>query len=681
MIKLGQTVRLLKLKPKTVITISVFIFIVMAVSAYFEVVQSKKEIFHLLSQNASSLVETISLSSHNTLNSSYEIEDVMAARLLDNARLIKNYDRIKKLDENDLLKFSNENNLYKIVLFNSTGECKCFNCPMLSKEDTAFIKETLYEQLKPILSGQETEMVLGMQKSKELEEQRYAVAVARDFNRGIIVIYLNADDFLNFRKKIGIGKLLQEINKNQGIEYILLQDTLGILSAGSSIDSINSIASDPMLLNALNSDSIKMRVFDYNGHDVFEVIKRLYHDNEVIGVFRIGLSLADLREVEARTTNRIIILSFILGLLSVIVLSIIFTSQNLTIITGEFKRFKTFTSSILENLGEAVVVINSFNEIVLFNKYAELLFGIDSDQVIGKNISTVFPDSIQDIFKKIEAADFNTSDFEYTCEINNLQKFIIINVKLNRNEEKKPDGFTFVIRDLTEKKRLEELSQRNEKLSAMGELASGVAHEIRNPINSIGMIAQRLYKEFTPDADKEEYFNILTVLKSEVGRVNNIVTQFLNYSRPLELKLEEVNFQEFITKILEIFKSRAKGKSITVELKNNESIKLKLDEELMTQALINLLQNSYDAVTEGGVIETGYFAAEGYLFINITDNGIGIPEEKQQKIFNLYYTSKKDGNGLGLSITQKIISQHNGEISFTSAENAGSTFTIKIPIV
>ena len=681
MIKREETLKLLKLKPKTVITISVFIFIIMFVSAYYEVTESKKEIFHLLSQNASSLVETILLSSHNTLNSSYEIEDVMAERLLDNARLIKNMDSLKQLSSADLKKISSENDLYKIVLIYKGGSCKCTESSKDLGDKSNFISDNLFEQIRPILNGEETEMVLGMQKSKEMEAQRYAVAVARSFNRGAILIYLDANDFLNFRKKIGIGKLLQEIGKNPGIEYIVLQDTLGILSAGKSVDSINSVLSDTALLSALYNDAGKMRVYNYNGRTVFEAIKRLYHDNEIIGIFRIGLSLDDLRASEERTTNRIIVLSVILGLFSIVVLSIIFTSQNLKLLTRDFSKYKSFTGSILENLGEAVIVINNKHEIVLFNRYAELLFGIDSDSVIGKDFHSLISGSLNTVFEKIKDDDFETGDFETSLIIKMKQMFLMINVKRNRDEQKNPDGYSFVIRDLTEKKRLEDLSMRNEKLSAMGELASGVAHEIRNPINAIGMIAQRLYKEFSPKSDDDEYFNILTVLKSEVGRVNKIVTQFLNYSKPMELKLAEVDFEEFIKKVLDIFGSHAKHKNIEVWLKNNAVIKLKLDEELMIQALLNLLNNAYDAVENGGEIEIDCKTNDKYLLIKIADNGIGIPEEKQSKIFNLYYTSKKEGNGLGLSITQKIISQHNGEISFTSKENSGSIFTIKIPIV
>jgi PAS domain S-box-containing protein len=676
--KFTETLRIARLKPKTVIIISVFIFLVMALSAFYEVRQSKKEIYHLLAQNAASLIETISLSSHNTLNASYEIEDVIAERLLDNARLIKNLDSIKTLNTNDLKKLGRENNLYRIILVgNEKNSIISSDQP---GEETHSIEE-LTEQIAPILNGNELEMVLGMQKVNNKNEQRYAVAVARSFGRGAVVIYLDADDFLNFRKKIGIGKLIQQIGKNQGIEYVILQDTIGILAACSAIDSIGSVKADTFLTGAYKNDNSKMRLFDFKGKTVFEVVKRLFHDDEVVGIFRIGLSLDELRESEERTTRRIIILSIALGLFTIVVLSIIVTSQNLNLVTKEYSKFKSFTGSILQNMGEAVIVVNNKFEILLLNNYAGNLFGKSAEEVAGRQAMEIFPAEFEKIIKEISLNGFSAGDFETVCKYGITYKYFSVNVTRNLDSRGETDGYSFVIRDLTEKKHLQELSSRNEKLSAMGELASGVAHEIRNPINSIGMIAQRLAKEFTPRNEEEEYSHIIGVLRNEVGRVNNIVTQFLNYSKPLELSFKEVSFGEFIKKAADLFSCRLKDKDAALEIKPAADVKIKIDSELMTQALLNLFQNAYDALDRRGKIEIEYFADDVNLVVNISDNGAGIPEDKQKRIFNLYYTSKKDGNGLGLSITQKIVNQHNGEISFTSVEKKGSVFTIKLPLV
>ena len=237
-----------------------------------------------------------------------------------------------------------------------------------------------------------------------------------------------------------------------------------------------------------------------------------------------------------------------------------------------------------------------------------------------------------------------------------------------------------MIKDLTNTKRLEEEAKRNEKLSAMGELASGVAHEIRNPINAIGMIAQRLNKEFTATSNQNEYSNITQLLRTEVNRINKIITQFLSYAKPIELNIKPVDIKTLFDEVYHLFEDQAKQKGISFIKSYSDSIIVNLDHDLTKQALMNLVQNSIDATNSDGQIKLGYSKAKSDLLIEISDTGEGIPEEKQKKIFDLYFTTKKEGNGLGLSISQKIISQHNGSISFESARNKGTTFKINLPI-
>jgi signal transduction histidine kinase len=237
-----------------------------------------------------------------------------------------------------------------------------------------------------------------------------------------------------------------------------------------------------------------------------------------------------------------------------------------------------------------------------------------------------------------------------------------------------------VIKDLTDTKRLEDEAKKNEKLSAMGELASGVAHEIRNPINAIGMIAQRLNKEFSPKENSDEYFDITHLLKTEVNRINKIITQFLNYAKPLEISLKQIEINSYLKEIYRLFEAQAKQKSIKFILQGNEKLSLRIDTDLIKQALMNIIQNAFDAVTADGEVVIKYFKLKNDLIIQISDNGVGIPTEQQKKIFDLYFTTKKDGNGLGLSISQKIISQHKGSITVSSKINKGTTFKIILPI-
>ena len=669
-----------KLQPKVVITISVIIIIVMITSAYFELSESKKEIFRLLSEQSSSLIKTISFSSINTLNSSYEIESLLTQRLLDNARLIRSLDSAKLITRAKLIRIGKENRLFRINIFDSRGNRFLTNRIPVPGHDHPEGKVNRYEELMPILTGRAQQLILGLHPAQHSEEERFAVAVARAFNKGAIVINLDAKDLLEFRKKIGIGKIINDIAGNRGIEYIVLQDSAGILAASSAVRSMDKIEGDPFLEKAMSLDSIFMRITRFNHHEVYEVVKRLVDDGDVIGIYRIGISLDDVKSVEARMYRRIVLISFLLAAFSVIILSIIFTSQNLKSISNEFSRFKTFTGTILQNMGEAVIVVDKDYSVTLFNNSAEELFKIKSGEVINKKLDEILGGLLSFLLAEIMKGDGETPDIQKDISVNGQTKFLRLSITKNINDLGQIENYTVVINDFTERKNLEEQAKRREKLSAMGELASGVAHEIRNPVNAIGMIAQRLNKEFSPEKDAEEYNSILKVLKDEVTRVNKIITQFLNYARPLDIQLRSVNAALFSEELYRLFIGQAEMKKIRLEKLASNSLEIKIDPELMKQALMNILQNALDAVSEGGKVSINYYKDGAGIVFEIKDTGSGISPDMEKKIFDLYYTTKKDGNGLGLSIAQKVVSQHNGTIECESEINKGTKFKIRIPI-
>ncbi len=669
-----------KLNPKIIITISLIIGIVMISSAYLELKQSKEEIFHLLHAQAVSLIETISLSSINTLNSSYEIEELIAERLLNNARLIKKLDSLNSLTQKKLVEIGKENNLFRINIFDEKGNRVLSNRIPTDEHIHPEGNVNRSEELKPILQRQTDEIIIGLKDAQYSKEQRYAAAVSRSKNRGAIVVNLDAKQFLDFRKKIGIGKIIQDMGKNSGIEFIALQDRDGILAASKNVDSLSAINEDSFLRSSLNSDSIFTRIIKFNSIETYEVIKRLVNDNEVVGIYRIGLSLNEVRSLEARMYRRIIIISLILAAISIIVLSILFTAQNLRIVSNEYKNFKTFTGSILQNMAEAVIVLNNEFQIILFNKFSENLFNVSSSSAGNKNINEILEGKLSFVKTEIQSSIVTKKYFERLIEISNSQKILGVSITENYNKnENEIDTYTIVITDLTQSKNLEEHVKRQEKLSAMGELASGVAHEIRNPINSIGMIAQRLKREFEPKNEKDEYEIIIKVLRDEVDRVNKIISQFLNYAKPIELQRKSVSLKNFINEITFLFYEQAKIKNIDFKVLNEERIEAEFDPELMKQSLINLIQNAFDAVNSSGNVFINYYLINLELIIEIIDSGGGISNENKSKIFNLYYTTKPEGNGLGLSITQKIISQHNGFIKIENNFPQGTIFKLIIP--
>ncbi len=665
------------LHPKIIIAVAITVGALMIGSAFIELEQSKSEILHLLNEQSNSLIGTVVQSSINALNSSEEIENLVAERLFNNATLIRSLDSLNLLTHKKLVEIGKENDLYRINIFDKNGDRILSN--RIPEPDHPHGEENVNrsEELKPILKNGLNRFVIGLKEAEYVDEQRFAVAIARSNKRGAIVLNLNAAQFLEFRKRIGLGKIIRDLSKNRGIEYLVLQDSIGILAAGASVDTISSIESDPFLVDAFSNDRIYTRMHPFKDHEVFETVKRLVYNNELIGIYRLGLSLDEVTAVEQRMYRRIIIISLVLATIAIIILSVFLTNQNLKSVSDEYKRFKTFASTILENMGEAVIVINSQKIITLFNKASENLFGKSNKDVLNSNLKSVSKDISESFDQFIN--DKGTGDFEIQTIIKNKVNFLGLSFTENLAEENEDKSFTIVINDVTDKRKLEEDSKRKEKLSAMGELASGVAHEIRNPINAIGMIAQRLNKEFKVENDNEEYNHITTLLRDEINRINKIISQFLNYAKPLDLQIREVNSKEYFDDIFSLFEDQAKNREIEFTKSSIEAYKIKIDPELIKQALMNLIQNSFDAITKNGKVEFNYYKANTNLIIEISDNGKGIPDEIKNKIFDLYFTTRNEGTGLGLSITQKIISEHKGRIEVFSQPNVQTKFTITLP--
>jgi len=667
-----------KVRPKILIFIALVVSIVMILSAYFELRQNKEEVFHLLTETAHSLSETINTSSTNALNSSNELENLIAERLLNNARMIRILDSLNLLSHEKLIKFSKSNNIYRINIFDKNGDRVLTNREIESDDHVhGEEKVNRYNEVKPILTGKMTEMIIGLKQAMHVDEQRFAVAVARSSGKGAIVVNMNAEDFLSFRKRIGIGKIIQEIGDDSEIEYVALQDSIGIMAASSSVKELSSFADDKFLLSAKLDESTFTRVINFEDREVFEAIKGLYYAGEFIGVFRIGISLDEVRSIEARIIRRIITISIILAAISIILLSVFFSNQNLNLITQEYANYKSFTNSFLQNMNEAVLTVSRDMKITLFNISAENLFSASASDIVDKEIDNTGIKSLDIVGENIKVNN-TYRNLELSLESGNSTKFISVNIIPNYDLDKNLDSYTIIINDITELKNIEEQTKRNEKLLAMGELASGVAHEIRNPINSIGMIGQRLNREFVPNEDIKEYNTLTNLLANEVNRVNKIISQFLQYAKPLDLQIVKVDISQLMMDFHNLFIEQAEQRKISFKVKDNKNIYANVDPELFKQAIINFIQNAFEAVENNGKILVEYFIRDGNFIITIKDDGKGILEKDQSKIFDLYYTTRKEGTGIGLSISQKIISQHNGVIDFTSG-NKGTTFNIRIP--
>jgi len=238
-------------------------------------------------------------------------------------------------------------------------------------------------------------------------------------------------------------------------------------------------------------------------------------------------------------------------------------------------------------------------------------------------------------------------------------------------------------RHLKKMKEMEDRIQLAERISSLGHLAAGVAHEIRNPLNAIGMGLQRLKREFLPpdESKREEYISFTELILKEIRRVNDIIEQFLALSRPFHLNLKESSLQDLLRHLVTLFQEEASSLGIRLQSEVPSDLpRLAIDPEKLTQALINIMRNGMQAMGQGGLLRVEARSLKEGVEVTISDSGSGIPPEQMEKIFNYYYTTKEKGVGLGLPIAHRIIEAHGGQLKIESRVGVGTKVTVTLPI-
>ncbi len=239
---------------------------------------------------------------------------------------------------------------------------------------------------------------------------------------------------------------------------------------------------------------------------------------------------------------------------------------------------------------------------------------------------------------------------------------------------------------LTEKHaRAEEALRRRDRLAAMGELASTVAHEVRNPLNAIAMTSQRLRREFTggdgvsDPADQVELRELLDVLSGETQRINRIVQQFLDYARPPRLAPRAASLRDMLAEAADGLRAKAAARRVWLETELTGVGDAVFDPDQLKQVIDNLLRNAIDAsLAEGHVILRAARDTNGHV-IEVEDHGAGIPPELRSKIFDLYFTTKPDGTGVGLAVSHQVVEAHRGSIEVDSSPGRGTRMIVRIP--
>ncbi|MEN8194094.1 MAG: ATP-binding protein [Bacteroidota bacterium] len=659
------------IKPKILLLIFLSVAILVISSAYYELNQSKKEMLHLMSTESHSLLEMVLVSSEEVLYASNEVEEEIQKRLLNNANAVKILLEKSKINNTILNRIARENEINRINILSRAGN-RLYSSHLDRVHDDPS-EDYIKKNLTPIFNDETDTLIIGLKKARADEGMRYVVAIASNENDAI-VLNLDANELLDFRKRIGFGVLIKRLTENEDVIYAALESADGIIAASGLVDDLDIIEDTPFLKNSMTDSTFAWRITDFNGADIFEAVHPFVLMGEIVGLYRIGLSLEPLEQINQRTNRRIIIYGILLFLFGSIMLTLVFVRKNLDVVKKQYQNIETYSNKLTQSVSDAIIVTDHEQRINEINKAALNLFKLQYESTINTQVHDLLNNQgCGEVFSSIKRIK------QIECEIDGDTKHLLISKSTFKDDQEK-NVDVLIIKDLTEIKNLENQIARKEQMNAMGELASGVAHEIRNPLNSIATIVQQLDKDFEPIEDKEEYHSLADIVYKEVRRMNETIENFLRFSRPEPIQKENFQLSELIRSIDTQYKTLLNEKSIDILIELNWDGLVNWDKDKIKQVLINLIQNSIDAISQKGLIKIIIKADNNIAKIELSDNGIGIPKNNLKNIFNLYFTTKASGTGIGLGIIQRIIHEHDGIINVKSEEDIGTRFIIRLPI-
>lgn len=339
---------------------------------------------------------------------------------------------------------------------------------------------------------------------------------------------------------------------------------------------------------------------------------------------------------------------------------------------------KSIVEAFFRNTKDAIAVVDLDLRIVEINESFKTLMNDDSNMA-GEHISNFIIDSngvFNVLLNKAKNGD-GVTGAEVPIETSTGSHFILeVTISPVFNQENQIFAVSLIIRDVTEKKMLEEYVRNSEKLKITGEMAAGVAHEIRNPLTVISGFIQMISEK--DDANKQ-YFSII---HNEITRMNAIISEFLVLSKPQSYSPKPHKLQEIIQEVILLYESEAHYKNIAIIQQCEQADDFVFcDINQLKQVFINLLKNAFEALPSGGKISFNcYNRSTEELTVTIQDDGIGIPSEVLTKLGKPFFTTKENGTGLGLMITQQIIKRHNGKMNIMSKEQIGTTVEMILPI-
>lgn len=354
----------------------------------------------------------------------------------------------------------------------------------------------------------------------------------------------------------------------------------------------------------------------------------------------------------------------------------------------EIQQLRAFAESLIQSISSGLILVDTRDQITYYNRAAEKILGYPRKEVVGKPL-TIF--SLREKKQTIPTPFTNDDEMDSRREGIILRKDKVeipigFNITNHLNSRGGRIGKIISFRDMTNVLKLQEEMIRMDRLVSLGELSSGIAHEIRNPLAGIKTTAQALGEEMGHDDPKREYLNRIT---KEIDRLNGLLKTFFSFAKPQKLNPVVCNIRDIVNEIIPLLIKDIANRGINfTEEYARDLPKVRVDFNQMHQVFLNLFLNAIQGMPNGGElkIKTEPIAlpslvhpGKDYVRISISDTGRGIPARDINKIFDPFFTTRPKGIGLGLSITYQIIKKHGGSVKVESKVDKGTTFILTLP--
>lgn len=504
--------------------------------------------------------------------------------------------------------------------------------------------------------------------------------------------------------------LVEEIGQTPKIVYILVIGADGSILAHTQKEHIENVSTFD---KELSQETFATRTIQIsNNSEVFEIISKVdppsvgqgaqespmgmrrrmiqepmgemmgeQHGLTDVAFIQIGMSLDELQELQQRDIRNAILLLIVLSVVGSAALYFIVFIQNYYAVDHAFQTMKSYTQHVVDSMVNGLISLDTQGKIVTMNQQAHHILDVPPEERIeGKSLSNVMNFNNVNLFNDLKQGE-QILEEEFPCETASQKMLpLSLSASMLTDDDGNQLGTVLLFRDLSDVKALQEQVKRTERLASVGQLAAGVAHEIRNPLGALKGFLQYFQRKLDLQGQDKTY---LTVMMSEVDRLNTVVSNLLEFARPREPERELNDVHELVEHVLTLIKGDFQAKEVQLHAGLKEQLpQIYLDRDQITQVLLNILMNALQSTDSGGGVSLAADVRHNMnqLELRVSDSGEGIAPEELSQIFDPFFTTKKRGSGLGLAIAHTIIENHHGEITVESEEGKGSTFRIFLPL-